>query len=111
VLPLASRHHSLNMSEVADVIAVLAAFEEHNSVSITMELGLLRTGKEQTLLVTVAAWQKGDVGAERALLSLATVNTSRTNLKTLSAVLTHALYQTDFKLAEREFDIRGKKEA
>jgi len=103
---LASRHFSLNLSEVADVTDLLQAFESHNDVRLEIRLSVGIVGKSPTLeLVGIAhppAWQIGEVSP----LASASLKCSALNLRSLRDALTHLMYVLDSQLAFNE--MRGE---
>jgi len=108
---LASRHHSLDLSELMDVTDLLEGFETHNSVVITTAFGYDHGSRTPGLVVDVMAWETQVVEGVPVPLASVRLHTSSMNQKTLKGVLTHALYALDFKLAQREFDSVATKKA
>lgn len=106
---MASRHFSLNLSEVADVTDLVVAFQEHNSCRIALELTVGTLGHVPQLMCVVTAFRPVGIGVEPAPLACVPLNTSTMNLKHLRDVVTAALYALDFKLALNEFEGVGKR--
>jgi len=99
---LGSRHHSLNMSEVGDVIDLLSAFEKHNQVRLEMRLSVeWKESVPDLAITTIAHPKEGEIGEVTPLGSVS-VRCSAMNLKTVMGVLTHAMYTLDFQLACNE---------
>jgi len=106
---LASRHHSLDLSELMDVTQLLCAFEEHNSVRIHLVIETLNSSKGPSLVVGAYAWDRspGEPGA--SCLASVSVRCSDLNLRHWNAALTHVLYKLDFQLVLNEFEkVPGK---
>lgn len=110
-LQLASRHHSLDLSEVKDVTDLLIAFENVNSVVISMELRAVSGEAGPDTVVAAFAWSRKADDTEAMLLASVSVRCSATNLRHFRAVVTHVLYLLDFRLALNEFDSAEKKKA
>lgn len=105
---MASRHHSLDLSEVKDIIQVLQDFEEHNGIAVTFSCGVLRTPKAPRLHACVDVWPKDPTTTGPARLTSARLTTSDISPKTMNGLVTHLLYIADGKLALRE--MRGDEE-
>jgi len=101
---LASRHHSLDMSETKDMIELIRAFEQHNSLRIGVSLTVEDRDGRLQMAVSVHAFARGVVDAEPAPLASVLLYSFPTNQRTLMGLLTHALYALDFRLAVNEFD-------
>jgi hypothetical protein len=99
---LASRHHSLDLSEIADVTDMLFGFEEHNNCQVTMNVSCEQAGKVRTLIVAATAWRKGQLPVGVDCLASVSVTCSALNLRNWNSALTHALYALDFQLALKE---------
>ena len=103
---MASRHFSLNLSEVADVTDLLQAFESHNDVRLEIRLSVATVRKVPTLeLVGIAhppAWQIGEV----APLASVSLKCSALNLRNLRDAFIHLTYVLDSQLAFNE--MRGE---
>jgi hypothetical protein len=107
VLSLATRHHSLEMTEIADVTDLLLAVERQHSCEIAVVFGLAPNMKRPDVQMTVTAFQIGrDVG-EVIVLASVSVTCSAMNLRGWNAALTHAMYALDFKFALAEFDAKA----
>lgn len=99
---MASRHYSLEMTEIADFRDLLMGFEEHNGVRIEVRLSLVWGALVPDIaMVAIAHESAGEIGVVAPLASVS-VRCSATNLKTLSAALIHAMYALDFQLALNE---------
>lgn len=110
-VPLASRHFSLNMSEVGDMTDVMLAFEKHNNVRIKVDMELIIDSAAPDLMITAKAMEVESKDTEVLLLASVSVKCSSMNLKSMNAVLTHVLYALDFQLALNEFEKVPKKRA
>ena len=99
---MASRHHSLDLSEIADVTDLVAAFEEHNQVRLSFRFGRVMAGKQPALAVTAEAWPKEEGSGEVKPLASVRVICSDLNLKSWNSALTHVMYALDFQLALNE---------
>lgn len=99
---MASRHLSLNMSEVADLTDMVVGFEEHNTCVLEMMMMRVTEVKVPDLLLTLVAWPKEGKSPEVKPLASVSVRCSATNLKTWNSALTHAMYALDFQLALAE---------
>lgn len=99
---MASRHHSLDLTESRDLIQLVRDFEEHCHVKLVLAFSVLDKGKVPELFVSATAYPPELTGAERAPLASVSLHSSSTNLKTIIAVATHVLYMLDGKLAWRE---------
>jgi len=104
VQPLATRHLSLQMSELADVTDLLVNFEVHNSIRLKMDVEVERGGKVPTLVITAKAIGLTAENGVLPLLASVSVKCSDMNLRHWNAALTHCLYALDFKLALDEWD-------
>jgi hypothetical protein len=111
VFPLASKHFSLNMSELGDVTDLLYAFEQQNKVKLHCRFGVELVGKNPTLGLTMLAYDAEHDSAVQPPLGSVSVICSTLNLKTWNAALTHALYALDFQLALNEFESKAPKRA
>lgn len=107
---MASRHYSLNMSEVADVTDMMVAFETHDKVRVKIDMEVVDVGKGPDLRLTAKAIGMSSESTEAPLLASVSVRCSTMNLKHLSAALTHLMYTLDFQLAANEYlSARDKK--
>jgi len=111
VFQLASRHHSLDLSELADVTDLMHAFEAQNSVKLELRCGTSIHGKTPTLGLVLLANSLPTIEQAASVLASVSVTCSATGLKSWNAVLTHALYALDFQLAQHEFDNVAVKKA
>jgi len=96
---LASRHHSLEMSEIADVTDMLNGFQTHNSCLITVEVSVEVVNKAPGLVLLAKAWKAEEVRSGASLLASVSVKCSAMNLKQWNSALTHVMYALDFQLA------------
>lgn len=101
---MASRHHSLDLSEVMDVTDLLLAFELQNQVSIKLSMMTYSGSKGPDMVVTGEAWENKVKCGEVKQLASVSVRCSATNLKHFKAVVTHVLYALDFRIALNEFE-------
>lgn len=102
MLSLASRHHSLDLSETKDVIEVIRAFQEHTNSRVALALTVVDIGKAPCLFVTASAFEPGLETPGQVLLASANVCSLNTNLRFLKDVVTHVLYLLDGQLARNE---------
>lgn len=100
---MASRHHSLQMSEVADVIDILIGFQEHNKVRLAIELTVVMKDAAPSLQLVATAWPPQVTGVVLALPASVVCDTRTMNLRNLKDAVTHALYALDFRLALDEY--------
>lgn len=100
---MASKHHSLNLSELGDVTDVLVAFEEHNNVRIHLVTETVYTSKGPDLAVGAYAWDRVAEEPGARCLASVSVRCSAMNLRAWNAVLTRVLYMLDGQLAKNEF--------
>ncbi len=105
---MASRHYSLNMSEVGDVIDLLWGFEKHNSVNVQLRTETVFQNGRPELVMTMAAWPIDKARSEVWPSALVSVNCSTMNLRTFRDAVTHVLYALDLKLVLDEFDGKTK---
>jgi len=108
---LASRHHSLDLSEVADITDMLCGFEAHNSCRIEVRVETLSLMKGRTLVVKGMAWNTKEDVPEAKLLASVSVTCSALNLRNWNSVLTHLMYALDFQLALQELEKEQTKKA
>lgn len=108
---LASRHHSLDLSEVKDVIEVLEAFEGQNNCSVAIAFSVCPDRRTPHLAVTVTAFESlpGVPGGKP--LGSVNIDTFGMNLRYLKDVVTQSLYVLDFELALIEWDSEKPKGA
>lgn len=105
---MASRHHSLNLSEVGDVTDLLWGFETHNHCNVQLRVETVVERGKLDLVITAAAWDINQGRSEASLWACVSVKCSATNLRTFRDAVTHALYGLDLKLVLREFDAKTK---
>lgn len=101
---MASRHFSLVMTDLGDVIDMLQAFDTQNNVHTVMAFSLVKDSPKVDLLVTAEAWARPAVDPVAKPLASVSVTCLGMNLRTWGAVLTHVLFALDFKLALNEWD-------
>lgn len=108
---MGSRHHSLQMTEVADVRDTLQAFEENNNVKLEIRMSLSVLNGTPDVQITAIAHERGVEIGDRPPLASVSVKCSAMNLKHWKAVHTHVLYALDFQLALNEFESVPAKKA
>ena len=108
---MVSRHHSLDLSELMDVMDVVMAFEDQNSVKVWFRFNVGKVGKAPEVFLTAECWGKDKEPTEVPSSASVSVKCSALNLKTWNAVLTHVLYALDFQLALNEFESEQPKRA
>jgi len=108
---LASRHHSLQMGEVADVMDLLQGFEKQNRIHVEIRFGVLLLEGRPDLVVTGTLFTLETADVEPVLFSSVSVPALRTGLRNLRDVVTHVLYALDFRLALDEFESATPKKA
>ena len=108
---MASKHFSLQMGEVADILDLLIGFEQQNKVELQFRLALSTEPKHRDIVVTAAAYPPEDALMAQPPLAFASVECLATGLRNLRDVVTHALYQMDFQLALHEFESVNPKRA
>lgn len=101
---MASRHHSLDMSELKDVTELLVAFQEQNRVYIKCRFEAQVREKGPVMFLTAECWGAEEDSLEVPPSASVSLNCSVMNLKGWNAVVTHALYALDFQLALNEFE-------
>lgn len=99
---MASRHHSLDYSEVKDVTQLLQDFEEHNQVVLDVGLHLEVTKKGPGIVMSAEAYTKDVERPGAPLLASVSVRCLDMNLKHWGAAITHLLYVLDAQLALNE---------
>lgn len=108
---MGSKHHSLQMSELADVTDLLYGFEKQNECVVICTFQTEGQRGKLTIVLTMHACSVKPVSVERADLASVSVICSDLNLKTWNAALTHALYALDFQLALNEMQPDAAKKA
>jgi len=99
---MASRHHSLDYSEVKDVTQLVQDFEEHNAVCVVIGFFVEVKEKAPRTVMIAEAFTPATAAAERVCLASVEVDTYAMNLKHWAAAVTHLLYVLDAKLAWEE---------
>lgn len=101
---MASRHFSLQMGEVADVLDLMLGYQVMNGVKLECRLGPVGVPGKMDLGVEMLAHDAGtEIGAAPPLASV-NVRCLDTGLKNLRDVVTHVLYVVDSRLAQHELD-------
>jgi hypothetical protein len=111
VFQLASRHYSLEMTELADVRDLMIGFESHNQVTLECRFSVVWRQLKPDVVMTMLAHNHTQEIGEVPPLASVSVRCSATNLRTWNAVLTHAMYALDFQLALSEMPEPGDKKA
>jgi len=108
---VASRHHSLDYSEVKDVTQLLQDFEEHNGVTVRVSFQVEMSGKAPGIVMYAEAYERPtvDTGAEPWVS--VNVRCLDMNLRHWGGAVTHLLYVLDSAIARREMARAGNKEA
>jgi len=101
---LAQRHHSLQMTELADVRELLEGFEEQNNVRLVISFNLVKEGRSPDIEVVAQAFLNVRANGEVPPSVLVKLRCSTLNLLHWNAVLIHAMYALDFQLALNEWD-------
>ena len=96
---MASRHHSLEMSEIADVTDMLCSFEQHNSCRIGVRARTLVSSVVRTIVLELTAWEGEPYEQEAKCLASVSVICSAMNLRNWNSALIHGMYALDFRLA------------
>jgi len=100
---LARRHHSLDLSELADVTDLVGAFQDQNRVKVYFRFNVGKIGVAPEVFLTAECWGVDQETTEVPPLASVSVKCSALNLRAWNAVLTHVLYALDFQLALNEF--------
>lgn len=111
VFQLASSRGSMNMPDLQDVAAVLEGFEEVNTCRIQVTLELKGQGLLRHLLVGAVAYDRRETAGEVTTLASVSVTSLASNLKNVTAVVIHALYMLDGKIAYQEMQSAENKKA
>lgn len=109
--PLASRHHSLEMTDVEDVAELLSNFQEQTGVFVTVGLMVVGAGKVRTIALMGTAFEGTQPGAEPVPLVSASATCLDIGAKSLGGALTQLVYMMDGALASREMALAGKHRA
>lgn len=99
---MGSRHHSLDMSELKDVVDMLHGFEQHNKCRLEIRLQPTNEGRSPDLRLWLTAWPLGAEVPDLPSLGSVSVTCLAMNLRHWNAVLIHAMYALDFQLAVNE---------
>ena len=99
---MASKHHSLQMGEVADLLDLFQGFETQNRVWLDCRLKLTMEHNRPDIVVMMWAMEGRPEDTEVTPLASVSVTCLGTGLRNLRDVVIHALYALDFKLALRE---------
>lgn len=108
---MASRHFSLRMSEIGDLIDLLWAFEKQNKVGLGCYLSTVVTKGNVDLGIRMDAFDIMSDPTERAPLASVRVTCSDMNLVMVRDAVTRALYALDMQLALNEFGPAPKNQA
>jgi len=101
---LGSKHALSNGKETEELTDLVAAFELHNSCTITLSCWLALHNGYLDLEWEATAREKNSIAREATGLVLASVRVWGGGYKTLKGVHSFLLYQLDFALAAHEFD-------
>jgi hypothetical protein len=104
---LASKHFSLQMGEVVDILDLLNGFQVFNGVSLETRVSPTGMRGKMDLMVTMLAHKPE---ADRAVvppLASVSVRCLDTGLRNLRDVVTHVLYLVDGQLARNELFREG----
>jgi hypothetical protein len=91
--------HGVDWKDIADA---LRAFQEQNSVIITIGIVTVDQKGLPDLIVDAQAWEKQAKPTDPVLLASANARCSALNVRTLEAACFQLLYQLDSQLALRE---------
>lgn len=108
---MASKHYSLQMSELADVTDLLIGFENSNQVRTQWKFFLEWKNKVPTIVVEATAWGIKEEDSAAKPLGFVSVRCSDLNLRHWNAALTHVLYALDFQCALSELEKAEPKRA
>lgn len=108
---MASSRPSQNTLDVTDVAVAWAAFEEINSVDVSIECRLVQRGQTREPRLYGEARERKDGSTEAQPLVLVSASSWVFGHKSLDAAVFHLLYTLDGQLAELEMAKGGKKEA
>ena len=90
---------------------MIAAFEDQSRVSIEISLTRWTTGNMPDLSVVGKAWEKDADRRVAKPLAFQNVICRAERVRTLEGVVTYLLYQLDFLLAQREWDVTNENKA
>jgi len=102
VVPLASRHFSLEMSEVADVMDLLIGMESSNNVKLELRMGIEGEGKHRDLVIVLIAHDKFFRIGEAPPLASVSAKCLGMNLKHFRDAVIRGLYMLDGQIASNE---------
>lgn len=108
---MASSRFSQNTLDLTDVAVAWAAFEEINSVDVSIECRLVLRGQTREPRLYGEARERKDGSTEAQPLVLVSASSWAFGHKSLDAAVFHLLYTLDGQLAEHEMAKAGKKEA
>ena len=106
---MALRNGSSQGIVLADLVGMVEAFEQSNSVRIALRSELTTWRGQRDLQWTAEAYQQTLEHSGALPLVYVSVRCLEKRLVTMEAVLMHLLYALDFKLAEREFQAEAQK--
>ncbi len=92
-----------------DVLDTLRAFEQSNSVEVTLLAERKDWHGKMDLVWTARAWSGDPAQVGVKLLASVSLGCLESSLVTMEALCIRLLYQLDFKLAEKEFEDRSTK--
>lgn len=95
------------MSEVKDVIELLAGFEEDNGVKVAIAVSRVVDGKAPTLFLTANAFLLDPEGRVAMQLASVSATCSGMQAKTMLGALTQMLYKLDGEFAKIELGHAG----
>ena len=105
---MASRHHSLDYSEVKDVTQLVQDFEQHNAISVRVSFRVEMCGKAPGIVLIADAFDLPTATTGASLLASVSVRCLDTNLRHWVSAVTHLLFVLDAQLARNE--MRGDAE-
>jgi hypothetical protein len=106
---LALRNGSFQGIVMVDLVAMVEAFEQGNSVRIALRAELTTWKGQRDIQWTAEAYEQTLEHSGALPLVYVSVRCMERRLATMEAVLMHLLYALDFQLAEREFKALGEK--
>lgn len=99
---MGSRHHSLDLSEIADVTDMLNGFQQHNSCRIVVEVSVEVVDQVPGIVLVAKAYEGDPALLGAKPLGSVSVKCSTMNLKAWNSALIHVMYALDFQLALNE---------
>lgn len=101
---MALRHGSSAGIGMMELVDLIAAFEQQNSVVITITGRRVLHGGKTDWRWEAKAWETMHTFTGRMLLASASVRCLEKRLLTMEAVVLQLLYALDFQLGERELE-------